>query len=253
MKYRIYNFGGDGKFGALEDESLRSQFEIIQPREIGIEELLKEKYEAIKITDRQVDLFLPYINGVDWKINQIGMADFLIFRNNIYKAHNIFAKSLMRIIKKHGARINSQMPAIVIGNVHFVFSVIVNLAFNGFVEIIASIVDAGEEDVLHIENRIRSYIFDLNLKFVPIGDLTSIDENGALLISNFQKEKNVEAYELLTYFNFLSQGAVLIDCNSNADSSLIEDARRAEIFVIDEKEVVLNKYNYLLETMKNSP
>ena len=94
---------------------------------------------------------------------------------------------------------------------------------------------------------------NLNLKTVPISDLTSIELTAFLLISNFQKAKNSDAYDLLSYFNFLSEEAVFIDCNSIKDGYLVDDARKAEIFVIDELEVLENKYNYLLELLKNSP
>jgi hypothetical protein len=87
---------------------------------------------------------------------------------------------------------------------------------------------------------------------VNINELTTSEIVGALLISDFKKELNKDAYDLLTYFNFLSQGALFIDCNSITEPSLVEDARKAEIAVIDEGQLITRKYNYLLEHLKIS-
>jgi hypothetical protein len=72
------------------------------------------------------------------------------------------------------------------------------------------------------------------------------------LITDFKSDQNKEAYELLTYYNFLSAGALIVDCNSMTDGFLVEEARKAEIAVIDEVEVITQKYLLLLEKLKNS-
>ena len=83
--------------------------------------------------------------------------------------------------------------------------------------------------------------------------LVSIDYSASLMISKFKKEMNKEAYELMTYFNFLSSTALLIDCHSCSNNYLVEEARRAEVGVIEEEAVTSMKYTYLSEIMKNSP
>ena len=74
-----------------------------------------------------------------------------------------------------------------------------------------------------------------------------------LLISNLSKKNSPEAYESITYFNFLSRGAAFVDLNSRNEPILVEEARRAEITVIDEIEILRIKYDMILEIFKNSP
>ena len=221
--------------------------------ELPIEDLIRKKYHVIEIDGSQFESFAGFIPAIDWKTSRIATADCLILKNNNYKPYNILAETIVRILKKNVKRVNSQLPVIVIGDIHFVFSVVTKLALSGFIEIIVSLTDTGSEALNQFEDRIKSFVFNLNLKVVPIHELTSIEQAGFLLISNFKKETNKEAYELLTYFNFLSEGAVFIDCNSIDDSYLVDDASKAEIFVIDEVEILESKYEYLLELLKISP
>ena len=161
--------------------------------------------------------------------------------------------TIIRIVKKNVNRINSQLPVIVIGDYHFIFTVVTKLALSGFIEIIVAQVNAIDSELKDLEAGINSMFFNLNMKIVAIEDITSAEQNAFLMISNFPKMKNEFAYDLLIYFNYLSEGAVFIDCNSINDASLVEDARKAEIFVIDEVEVLEQKYEYLKELLKISP
>jgi hypothetical protein len=130
---------------------------------------------------------------------------------------------------------------------------VAKLAMSGFVEIIYSISDGSNTYSELVDKKVKAFVFNLNLRAVNINELTTSDLAGALLVCDFKKSTNKDAYELLTYFNFLLQGALFIDCNSINDSFLVEDARKAEIAVVDEREVITQKYFYLLEKLKISP
>lgn len=253
MKYKIFDYSVNQNLSKSVNLPALTHFEI-QPAEIiSAEKLLQRKYDVVEIDGTQYEEFLEFIPAVDWKTNTIASADCLIYKNNFYKPYNILAETIIQILKKNVSRVNSQLPVIVIGEIHFIFSVVTKLALSGFIEIIVSPINSDAAEMKELERKIKSFVFNLNMKIVPIGDITSADQNAFLMISNFPKEKNKFAYELLIYFNYLSEGAIFIDCNSINDSSLVEDARKAEIFVIDEVEVLENKYNYLLELLKISP
>jgi hypothetical protein len=253
MKYRIYNYSACQKFEKLNAAGVLTDFEIIENAGDSEVDIVKAEYDVIDLGGGSYDNFLPYLGVIDWKTNLIGMADSLVFQKKIYKPFNILAETVLRVLKKNTERVDSQRPVIIVGDYYFVFTLALKLAVSGFVEIIVSIIDADEIDLQDFENKIKKIVFNLNIKTIPINDLTSTDRAGFLLISNFKKEKNKDAYELMAYFNFLSEGAIFIDCNSMTDSYLVEDARCAEIFVIDELAILKNKYEYLLEILKNSP
>lgn len=254
MKYKIYNLLSDREI--LKNKNVKcvqENFEIISGDETPVDQLIAKKFDAIEISGEKFVEFEPFITAVDWRTSQVSTLDCLVLQNGKYKAYHLLADSILRILKKMPARVNSQRPVIVIGDIYFLYSVVTKLALSGFVEIIVSLTDEEDEMLKTFEQRIKSFVFDLNLKTVSINDLTTTEQAGYLLISNFRKEDNKDAYELLTYFNFLAEGAIFMDCNSINDSYLVDDARKAEIFVIDEEQVLESKYNYLLEILKNSP
>lgn len=254
FKPKIYNYSQEKFLSKISDSALVEKFEVIENQGFTAKELVEKKYDIIEIAPNDFEDFKDLVSAVDWKTNQLGMADCLLLqKNGKYKSMNLASVAILDSLKKSGYKINSQLPAIVIGEFHFVYAVCVQLALSGFVQIIVSITENDNTYAELLEKKIRSFVFNLNLASVNINELTTSEIVGALLISDFKKSLNKDAYDLLTYFNFLSQGAVFIDCNSIEEPSLVDDARKAEIAVIDEGQVISQKYNYLLEILKISP
>lgn len=253
MKYKLYSFYRDKLAGLSEKATFLSDYELIENQDLSIEELLKKKYHAIEFDAIDYEKFSPHIKMLDWKTNAISVADTLILFNGQYRPHNLLPEAIMKVIGKNIDRINSHRPVIIIGEVKFVTSVVSKMAESGFINIIVSLLDYEEAIYDEFYKRIRAFTFKTNIKYIPVQDLTSSELDAYMLISNFKKEKNKEAYELLAYFNFLSEGAIFIDCNSINDAFLVEDAKKADVFVIDEVELLELKYNKLLELLKISP
>lgn len=255
-KPTLYNYSQE-KFLLKSSEAAALQsdkFELVENDGSSAVEVLKKGYNIIEIAPNDFAEFREHVNAVDWKTSQLSMADCLVkLPNGSYRPFNLLPATIVDLIKKNNLKVNSQLPVIVIGEFHFVYAVVVHLALSGFIEIIVSLTDSEAAFSNLIQNKVKSFVFDLNIRTVNINELTTNEIVGALLISDFKKTANKDAYDLLTYFNFLSQGAIFIDCNSINDSSLVEDARKAEIAVIDEGQVISQKYNYLLEILKISP
>lgn len=252
MKPSLYNFSQDKFITKIKPGLIHESFDIIENQNLSADELMLLNYDIIELAANDYELFRPFVKAVDWKNNQIGMADCLIRVGSQYRPTNIFSDAIIDLVKKNNTvnKINSQQPVIVIGEFHFVFSVATKLALSGFIQIIISLTDSNAAFVELLEKKLKSFVFNLKVSFVNVNELTTSDIVGALLISDFKKSINKDAYELLTYFNFLTQGALFIDCNSINDSFLVEDARKAEIAVIDEGEVITQKYNKLREIVK---
>lgn len=253
---KIFNFSSDKFITKVEGLQEQYPLEIVEIEdrvELTPQQVLNSRYDIIEMAPNDYEQFKPLLPAVDWKVSQVGMADTLILRQGVYRPINLTTGTLIELIKKNHKHINSQLPAIVVGELHFVIGVIAQLALNGFVEIIYSLSNHNDAFAEIVQKKIRAFVFDMKLRPVHINELTTSDVNGALFISDFKKTINREAYELLTYFNFLSQGALFIDCNSITDGSLVEDARKAEIAVIDEVEFITQKYRYLQDNLKISP
>lgn len=251
--YKLYSHTPE-KFKALTDKSeVISKFELIEATDVPAEEVLNHRYDVIEFEMNDYEKYRSHIKAVDWKTNLTEIADCLILKDNNYRPYSLLPDAIVQILKRNPSRTNSLKPVIVIGDLSFMMAVVTKLALSGFIEIIVSLTDDNQEMLKVFEKKIRSFVFNLNLRAVPINELTSSELEAYLLISNFQKEKNSEAYELLSYFNYLSEKAIFIDCNSIKDGYLVDDARKTDIFVVDELEVLENKYIKLLESLKISP
>lgn len=253
MKYKLLSLKKQNNFLKLKNSPTIERFDIQPEVDIPVGELLKQKFDVIEMDPDRYAEFREFLPAIEWKTNHIRSADCLIYKNNFYKPYSILADTIIRILKKNVSRVNSQLPVIVIGDYHFIFSVVTKLALSGFIEIIVAPISASESELKDLNAGINSLFFNLNMRNVAIGDITAVEQNAFLMISNFPKEENEFAYDLLIYFNYLSEGAVFIDCNSINDASLVEEARKAEIFVIDEFEVLEQKYEYIKELLKISP
>jgi hypothetical protein len=138
----------------------------------------------------------------------------------------------------------------IIGSYDFVLSLAAKVALLGYSEIIISLFENSRSLIL--EKKLKEFIFNLNLTFIKLNELTQIQSTSGLLISNVSEKMDSDAYESLTYFNFLSHRAVFVDYQSYQSASLIEEALRAELNVIEEIEILTLKYKTLIEFCKNS-
>ena len=212
---------------------------------------LHQNYDFILIGDGDFEKFRPFIKAIGWKINHLGVADTLVREGNYYTPMNLMADCILSAIQTRMVTMSTSNTVLVIGEFDFVLSVTAKLALAGFSNFIVSLEDEFKFDI--IKKRISEFIFNLDLKFVRLNELTQIQDTSSLLISNLSETTNREAYDSLTYFNFLSAGGVFVDANSLRNASLIEEARRAELNVIEEGEILTLKYKSLVELSKNSP
>lgn len=251
MKYKVYLYSGSDSILKTSDSFFTDNFELMESKSEEPAQVLALNPDVVFLHGSDYEKFSSLLPAVDWKTSQIGFADCIIKNGKTYKQFNCVPETILKLLKVHMSKINSQQPVIIIGDYYFCYGTAVKLAKSGFVEIIVSLVENSDELAEQFEKKIKSYIFDLKIKMISINELTTSEQVASLMISNFEKEKNKDAYELLTYFNFLSEGAVLMDANSVKDGFLVEDARKAEIFVVDETEILRNKYEFLLEKLKN--
>ncbi|AGH95144.1 hypothetical protein [Pseudobdellovibrio exovorus] len=254
MKKKLLIFSGIGPENQLELQAAQSYFDVTQKTEESPQSILQQaQHDVVIIDESDYVQFEPYLPVLDWQVSQLRVADCLVLQDQYYRPLHCEAEAILRVIRANSHRINSQEPVIVIGEVGFVSAVVMKLAMGGFNDIMAAFVGAQDEELEAIRKKFQGLVFNLNLKVITAMQLVSIDYSASLMISKFKKEMNKEAYELMTYFNFLSSTALLIDCHSCSNNYLVEEARRAEVGVIEEEAVTSMKYTYLSEIMKNSP
>lgn len=218
-----------------------------------VSEVLKQQYEVVSFLPTDFEQFKVHLKVVDWKVNQLGYADSLVLRPEGYKPYNCSAEAVLSVIKQNRRYINTQMPVIVIGATSFVVPIAAMLATAGFYKIIISPVGKTGEPHEQIREKLRAFAFNLDIEVVAPVELTGIEVTASLLISDFIRTEAEDAYGLITYFNFLSPRSLLIDCRSQTEGSLTEEARKADISVIEQNDVLKAKHDHLIELIKNSP
>lgn len=213
-------------------------------------QMLKKNYDIIELAAGDFDQFKPLLPTLDLRTSRFGVADTLIKYQNDYRPMHLLSESIYKAILLKVPDLKTSESAVVIGDYDFVLAVTYKLAQSGFANII--IATSKNIDAEKIKKLIMNYAFNIQISTVPLNELTQLESGSVMLISNLSKKVNPEAYESLTYFNFLSRGAAFVDLNSRNEPVLAEEARRAEIIVIEESDILRIKYESILELFKNS-
>lgn len=221
------------------------------PNLFAAEQVLQNNFDVIELGPGDFKLFKPYLKSLDVKTSRLGVADCLIRVGSSFRPLQILSEAVYAAILNKKSDLKTSESAVVIGDFDFVLSMTYKLAQVGFFKIIIATEKPSES--IQIKKLIQTYAFNIQISTVALTELTQLESSSILLISNLHKKINPEAYESIAYFNFLSRGAVFIDINSRNEPVLVEEARRAEINVIEEIEILRIKYHSILEMLKNSP
>ncbi len=230
---------------------LKTHFQMLN-NESGLapKELLNKQIDIIELGTGDFELFKPLLPTLDLKTSRFGVADTLVKFKTDFRPMHVLSDSVYKAILTKVPDLKTSESAVVIGDYDFVLALTYKLAQSGFNKII--IATYKNSDAEKIKKLILLYAFGIKISTVPLSELTQLESGSVLLISNLSRINNPEAYESITYFNFLSRGAAFIDLCSRNEPVLAEEARRAEITVIDEIEILKIKYGMILELFKNS-
>ncbi len=246
MKKTIYFFSHRTNTAFLDQlHFIKDDFEIIPYQNFSAQETLKKNFDVIELADGDYEQFKPFISAVSWKTSHLGVADVLIKSGRSYRPLHLAADCILNVLKTKNYPLNTSKSAMIIGGYDFVCGVAVKIALAGYSQLIISLFEDQRKNEL--EKKIKEFIFNLNLTFIRLNELTQVQSTSGLLISNVSEEMDAEAYSSLTYFNFLSHGAIFVDFQSFKNSDLIEEAKRAELHAIEELEILTLKYKTLIE------
>ncbi len=242
---KIYLFSENSRSILLKElDFIREKFEVVPYKGLSAEEALSADFDYIELGEGDYSFFKPLLKGINWKMSHAGVADTLKKGSVGYEPLNLNADSILQVLKNRNFQLNTANQAMIIGTYDFVLSVTTKIALSGYSSIIISI--SEPERLGELEKKIKEFIFNLNIKALQLSELTRLQTASGLLISNLGIKMNKEAFESLTYFNFLSHDAVFVDFQSHENSILIEEARRAELNVVEELEILTLKYKSLI-------
>ncbi|OFZ31249.1 MAG: hypothetical protein A2622_01230 [Bdellovibrionales bacterium RIFCSPHIGHO2_01_FULL_40_29] len=238
------------KYNELSD--LKNQIEVFDNQQnLSAEQILQQGFDIIELGSGEFSAFRPSLHTLDLKTSRFGVADVILKLGRDYRPMHLLAESVYKAILAKVPDLKTSESAVIIGDYDFVLAVTNKLAQAGFFKMIIATDKIADSE--KIKNLVQLYVFNIQISIIPMNELTQLESGSVLLISNLTKKQNPEAYESITYFNFLSRGAAFVDLNSRNEPILAEEARRAEIIVIHEIEILRIKYQAILELFKNSP
>lgn len=234
------------KLNTLSD--LLVQFEIFDGAKMSLAQALINNVDIIELLPNefrklQLDGLLP---SVDFKASRIGLGDTLIkVATDRYKVVTALADCVLFILKKKQLPFEKHSSVMIVGSYDFVLSMSAKMALSGYSKMILSIdqYDKTEE----LKKVLTEFVFNLDLQFVRLSELTLIQKTSSILISNVCEQMSTEAFESLMYFNFASTGAIFFDFCSEENKSLVDEARRAGLQVVEEIEILRAKYQSFLD------
>ncbi len=231
--------------------SFKAEIEISsnEPRKTP-QQLLHGDCDIIELATDDFQKFKLLLSFLDVKTSRLGVADCLLKIKAEFRPFHLISESVYKAILQKVPDLKNSESAVIIGDYDFVLAMTYKLAQAGFFKLI--IATEKFADSIKIKNLVKLHAFGIEVETVPLNELTQLESGSVLLVSNLHRNHNVDAYESLTYFNFLSRGAAFVDLNSRNETILIEEARRAEIITIEEIEILQIKYQTILEMFKNS-
>lgn len=247
MKKSIYSTSQ--KIALLELPGLQDlvhQFEVVSAEQMSLAEAIQKKIQIIEVQSHEFEVVQTHVKAIDWKTHHIRLVDVLqLMPNGMYHALHLVPDCLLQILKEKSFFGQSQTTAMIIGSYEFVLGMSVKMALSGFSQLVVSLSDSKKNQEL--AQRLKECVFQVQITFVPLAELTQVQQTSSILISNVSEKMNAEAYESLMYFNFLSEGAIFVDCCSLENQSLVSEARRAGLKVIEETDIMRVKYQTLLK------
>lgn len=242
---KIYLFSENYRADFLKDiPDLEGKIEVIQSQKLSAKDVLAEGYDYIFLQEGEFENFKSLLGPINWKTNKLDIADTLVRIEGGYKPVNLNADSILQALRTKDFKLDTSQSVTVIGSYDFVLSVAVKMALSGYSNILISLFE--KERVGELEKKMKEFIFNLQIKPVGLSELTLIQTASGLLVSNVTPEMDKEAYETLTYFNFLTHGGVFVDFQSYSYPTLIEEAKRAELNTVEELEILTLKFKSLL-------
>lgn len=241
---KIYLFSATYNTEFLKDIPGLENLEIIKSQTFSPEDTLAQGFDFIFLLEGEFALFKELIGAISWKTNQLGVADTLVRVDGGYTPVNLNADCVLQILRSKDFKLDTSQSAMVIGSYDFVLSVSAKIALAGYSNILVSLFE--KERVVELEKKMKEFIFNLNVQPVSLHDLTLLQVASGLLISNVTPEMDKEVYETLSYFNFLTHGGVFVDFQSYSNATLIEEAKRAELNVVEELEILTLKFKALI-------
>lgn len=251
--YRSKNLHGDTLADCFKKDIQSTDFFEIIFEDIPEEDLLRHDFDIIEMDEESKAQYLDKATQLDWEVSALKAFDVIFRKQSLYKPYNLGSVALKSFIETHSLEIDSTKSAVLVGEYSFLVTYSLALSQLGFKKVyIVSPDNLFFNEKLSATQKI---LFDVKIQQISYDEMANIPETSSVLIVDFELAKHPEMVEILTYFNFLAQGSLFLDLNHFFDSTLFDEAEKADLKVISS--VTFHRYRYeyaknILNNLNNS-
>jgi hypothetical protein len=169
------------------------------------------------------------MSGID--AYALGAADCLLKIDGQYQFFQLSQKAILSYLSSLKISLQVSDVAVIVGDQLTISQFAPALAKLGYSKFIFVVED--QESVIHFVQKMQRTFLGLQFDVLQFKQISQIDSIASFLLVDVDHENQIELVESLTYFNFLTTGSVFFDVRSIQSNELVQEATRAQMFVLD--------------------
>lgn len=197
---------------------------------------VEEGAVAFRLKPEDSAILLKLFPRLPTAVRWLESADTLVKENKEWWPRLFIYDTLRKVVIERFRDLNIGLHCYVIGANHLGRAAVAAMASLGFSKI--SLVDEDEAQLHKEVAYLKRYLLGIQLDAVPAETLTVQTHPGSLMLNTLKIENESSILKDLSYFNFMNQGAAVIDISETcSENQLLEEALRADLKVLTGLEV----------------
>ena len=197
---------------------------------------MEEGALAVRFKTEESQEIIAQFPHLPTDVRWLETADVLMREADGWWPRLLVYETLRKLVIQRFSSLNIGLQCYVIGATRLGRAAVAAMASLGFSNI--SIIDEDEVLLAREVKNLSRYLLGINIQAVPAGTLTIQTKSGSLMVNTLRLQDESVVLKDLSYFNFMSQGGVVVDisecCHRNL---LLEEAERADLQVLTGLEV----------------
>ena len=223
----------------------------ISHREINLAEIVMGTFHMVDFSWDVFKQINPIVHRAEALIQKINWADTGLIVNGEIRPMLLSERIFSDMISSQNTIVYREYCVSIVGELSTLAS-FVNLCQRlGFKKInFYCATDKVQEAKVFADVAMKLFI-NLKVEVKVFDELMHNEELSSLLIVDANFEVEVELFENLSYFNFLSPHSIFMDFRSDKNNLLQLEAEKAELVVLDGREFFLKKYLLASQIVEN--
>lgn len=223
----------------------------IAHREINLAEIVVGSFQMLDFSWNVFKQINPIVHRAEALIQKLNWADTGLIIDGEIRPLLLSERVFSEMISAPNTTIYREYCVSIVGELSTLAS-FVNLCQRlGFKKINFYCDSALFQDSKEFAEVAMRLFINLKIEVKNFDELMLNEELSSLLMVDADFEKEVELFENLSYFNFLSPHSIIIDFRSDRNNLLQLEAEKAELVVLDGRDFFIRKYRLARRIVEN--